>query len=152
MLLYVFRMVDKAAPVDIDMREHNKGVIAEFRTMAGKNSNHETLVLLTTVGAKSGRPHTAPLGVCEDRDRLIVAGSIAGKPDHPQWYRNLVAQPEVTVEYRGDVYRARASTVPNGPDRDRLFALMSTRLPHLYEFQDRCRDTRQIPIVLIERR
>ena len=70
-------------------------------------------------------------------------------PTHPQWYRNLLADPELTVEYRGRAFRARASTVPNGPERDALFARMSEVVQGLYGYQDRAAPHRQIPIVLI---
>jgi deazaflavin-dependent oxidoreductase (nitroreductase family) len=109
------------------------------------------LVLLTTTGARTGKPHTTPVCVREDGADLVVAGSKGGLPDHPQWYKNLVAHPELTVEYLGDTYRARATTVPNGPDRDRLFEMMSVVIVGLYQYQDRCRDRRQIPVVRLER-
>jgi deazaflavin-dependent oxidoreductase (nitroreductase family) len=62
---------------------------------------------------------------------------MGGLPTHPQWYRNLLANPELTVENRGDTYRAKATTLPNGPDRDALFARMSDVIPGIYEYQDR---------------
>ena len=95
--------------------------------------------------------HTTPVCVQRDGDRLIVAGTMGGYSRHPQWYRNLVANPELTVEYRGEQYRARATTVPNGPEREWLFARMSEVIPGAYRYQDRCRDYRQIPVVALER-
>ena len=62
-----------------------------------------------------------------------------------------MANPELTVEYRGEQYRARATTVPNGPDRDRLSARMSGVIPGAYGYQDRYRDYRQVPVVPLER-
>lgn len=105
------------------------------------------LVIITTTGAVSGKTHAKPLCVREDGADLIIAASAGGAPKHPQWYRNLVAQPSITVEYRGQESTAVASTVTNSPDRDRLFNLMSEVIPGVYEYQDLCRETRQIPIV-----
>ena len=134
------------------MREHNRTVIANFRERNGKpEGDGMPLVLLTTTGARTGNAHTTPVCVREDGDDLIVAGSKGGMPEHPQWYKNLVANPEVTVEYLGDTYLARATTVTNSTDRDRLFEMMSAVIVGIYGYQDRCRDDRQIPIVRLDR-
>jgi len=146
-------MAEPERPPRVDMRVQNQAVIANFRATGGAPATEGAmpLVLLTTTGATSGNAHTTPVCVREDGGDLVVAGSMGGRPRHPQWYRNLTADPELTVEYLGDTYRARASTVPNGPDRDRLFQMMSEVIVGLYEYQDRCRDQRQIPIVRLER-
>ncbi len=138
-------------PPRLDIRETNKTVIARYRETGGRGGEQKALVLLTTTGAKTGQMHTTPVCVQRDGDRLIVAGTMGGYPRHPQWYRNLVANPELTVEYRGEQYRARATTVPNGPERDRLFARMNEVIPGAYGYQDRCRDQRQIPVVALQR-
>jgi deazaflavin-dependent oxidoreductase (nitroreductase family) len=134
-----------------DIRETNKGVIASYREKKGAGEGQDNLVLLTTTGARSGRPHTTPVCVQVEGDRWVVAGSKGGMPTHPQWYLNLRANPELTVEFRGEEFRARASTVGNGLERDRLFARMDEVIPGLYGYQDRATDHRQIPIVLLER-
>jgi len=141
----------ESPPAKTDIRDTNKDVIARYRASDGKGEGLEALVLLTTSGERSGKPHTTPVCVQQDGDRLIVAGSKGGLPSHPQWYRNLLANAELTVEYRGETYRARASTVLNGPGRDALFARMSTVIPGLYEYQDRAASHRQIPVVALER-
>jgi deazaflavin-dependent oxidoreductase (nitroreductase family) len=89
--------------------------------------------------------------VREDNGDLFVAASAGGQPRHPQWYRNLLAHPSLTVEYLGVTSSATASTLANDEDRDRLFQLLSEEITGLYGYQDRCRDTRQIPIVRLER-
>ena len=81
----------------------------------------------------------------------MIAGSAGGRAVHPQWVKNLLANPEVTVEYMSDTYQARAVIVENSPDRDRLFNMMSEVIDGLYRYQDRCRETRQIPIIRLER-
>jgi deazaflavin-dependent oxidoreductase (nitroreductase family) len=133
-----------------DIRETNKDVIARYRTTGGTGEGLQSLVLLTTTGALSGKPHTTPVCVQEDGDRLVVAGSMGGMRVNPQWYRNLLANAELTVEYRGRTFRARAATVPNGPERDALFARMNEVIPGLYAYQDRAALHRQIPVVTLE--
>jgi deazaflavin-dependent oxidoreductase (nitroreductase family) len=139
-------------PARVDMRVRNLTVMAEFRANAGQSSDDSPpLVIITTIGAKTGNPHATPICVREDGDRLIVAGSAGGMAKHPQWYRNLVANPVLTVEYGGETYQAQATTVPNSLDRNRLFDMMSTVIVGLYGYQDKCREHRQIPIVSLDR-
>jgi deazaflavin-dependent oxidoreductase (nitroreductase family) len=139
-----------APPPRVDIRETNKEVISRYRESGGTNEAEVALVLLTTTGERSGNAHTTPVCVQDDGNRLIVAGTMGGRPMHPQWYRNLLANPELTVEYRGKVYRAKATTLLNGPDRDAMFARMSEVIPGIYGYQDRAAPFRQIPIVALE--
>jgi hypothetical protein len=81
----------------------------------------------------------------------VIAASAGGQPNHPEWYRNLMVRPEITVEYLGESFPVAASTVPSSPDRDRLYHMLSEEITGLYEYQDRCRDSRQIPIVRLQR-
>jgi len=92
-----------------------------------------------------------PVCVREDGDDLVVAGSAGGQPRHPLWYTNLMANPQIRVEYLDETLAVRAETVTNGHYRDRLFSMLSEEITGLYEYQDRCRDTRQIPIVRLTR-
>jgi deazaflavin-dependent oxidoreductase (nitroreductase family) len=141
-------MADDDGPNDRQARD--EAVMAELRSSGG-TSNRQVLVILAITGRKSGTRLHKPMCVREDGDDLVVAASIGGQPSHPQWYRNLIANPEVTVEYKGESFEATASTVPNGPDRDRLFGLLSEEIIGLYSYQDRCRDTRQIPLIRLQR-
>jgi deazaflavin-dependent oxidoreductase (nitroreductase family) len=139
-------------PTATERNAHNDEVMAELRAHGGRTAAGQVLVILTITGARTGRVFTKPVCVREDGDDLIVAASAGGQPGHPQWYRNLVAHPGLTVEYLGQSFPAEAATVANSPDRDRLFRLMSEQIPGLYGYQDRCRDTRQIPVVRLRRR
>jgi deazaflavin-dependent oxidoreductase (nitroreductase family) len=129
----------------------NELIMTELRSLEGRTEAGQVLVVLTIAGAKTGRRRDYPVCVREDGDDLIVAASAGGQPDHPQWYTSLTAHPDITVEYLGESYAATASLVPNSPDRDRLFQMMSAEITGLYGYQDRCRDTRQIPIVRLRR-
>ena len=103
-------------PSSLDRRTRDEAVINEMRANGGRRpEGGYPLVLLTTTGAVSGRQHTKPVCVREDGDDLVVAGTVGGQPRHPQWYRNLVAHPELTVEYLGESYPPaprRSPTVP----------------------------------------
>ena len=83
------------------MRAYNRKLIEEFRAN-GRRSGERQLLVLTTTGARTGRPHSTPMMYVPDGDRVIVIASNAGAPKHPDWYRNLVANPEVTVEVDGE--------------------------------------------------
>jgi deazaflavin-dependent oxidoreductase (nitroreductase family) len=129
------------------MREFNQHLITEYRANGGKLSGqlaNSHLLLLTTRGAKSGQPRTIPLGYVQDGDRLIVIAANAGAPAHPDWYHNLLAHPEVTIELGGEQFQAHASTA-EGAERERLAALV----PY-YPAQQQ-KTSRQIPVVVLTR-
>src|SRR6476660_530829 len=110
-----------------DPRAFNRNLIAEFRANGGKVSSipsNGRLFLLTTIGARSGQPHTVPLGFARDGDRLLTIASDNGAPKAPAWYHNLVANPEVTVEVGAERYQARA-IVAEGAERERLVAVLA---------------------------
>jgi deazaflavin-dependent oxidoreductase (nitroreductase family) len=140
-----------ADPTSNERHARNESVMAQLRTHDGKTTGGQTLVILAIVGASTGREYEKPVCVREDEGDLFVAASAGGQPKHPQWYANLVAHPEVKVEYLGETFRAVAETVPNGVDRDRLFRMLSEEITGLYGYQDRCRDSRQIPIIRLRR-
>src|SRR2546429_8732382 len=84
-----------------DSNDWNRPTIEAFRANGGKVGGiweGRPLLLLTTTGAKSGRRRTHPLMYLRDDDRLLVFASTGGAPTNPDWYHNLLAHPEVTVE------------------------------------------------------
>lgn len=105
-------------------------------------------LLLTTTGRRSGKQHLTPLIYGQDGDRYLVVGSRGGAPHHPQWYLNLVEQPEVQVQVRGDRFRARARPA-SAAERPALWRLMAGVFPPYDEYQTRT--TREIPVVILER-
>jgi deazaflavin-dependent oxidoreductase (nitroreductase family) len=141
-----------ADPAVSERNARNELVVAELREHGGRTAAGQALVILISTGARTGREHHKPVCVREDGTDLVIAASAGGQPRHPQWYRNLLARPEITVEYLGESYPAVASTVPNSADRDRLVQMLSEEITGLYEYQDRCRDSRQIPILRLRRR
>ncbi|MEU6348714.1 nitroreductase/quinone reductase family protein [Streptomyces sp. NPDC047072] len=103
----------------------NQQIIDEFRANAGRVGGPfegGRLILLTTIGARTGTPHTTPVGYLPDGgNRILVIASAGGSPRHPDWYRNLLAHPQVTVESGVFTYEA-AAVVLTGAERDAAFA------------------------------
>lgn len=135
-----------------DQHAYNRQLIAEFR--ANRNTSDgpfagRPLVLLTTTGAKSGEPRTTPLMYVPDGDRLLVIASNIGAPAHPDWYHNLVAHPDVTVEVGPETFDATA-VVLRGAERDRVWTQIVEQYPFFVEHQ--AKTTRQIPVIALERR
>lgn len=127
----------------------NQQVIEEFRANGGRVGGPfegGRLILLTTTGARSGTPHTTPVGYLHDGDRILVIASAGGAPEHPDWFRNLVAHPRVTVEDGVFTYEAEA-TVLEGDERDRLFARAVEADPGWAEYQEQA--GRVIPVVAL---
>jgi deazaflavin-dependent oxidoreductase (nitroreductase family) len=133
------------------MTDWNAAIIEEFRTNEGRVGGRfegAPMLLLTTTGRKSGTKRTNPMMYLPDGDRLLVFASKGGAPTNPDWYRNLVADPHVTVEVGTEKYQAHA-TVLHGDERDRLYAEQSRRYPGFGEYQ---RNTsRVIPVVALVR-
>ncbi|MGX1369106.1 deazaflavin-dependent oxidoreductase (nitroreductase family) [Streptomyces canus] len=107
------------------VQDFNQRIIEEFRAHHGRVGGPfegGRLILLTTTGARTGARHTTPVAYLPDGgDRILVIASAGGSPRHPDWYRNLVAHPQVTVESGVFTYEARA-VVLTGEERDRAFA------------------------------
>jgi deazaflavin-dependent oxidoreductase (nitroreductase family) len=106
------------------------------------------LLLLTTTGARSGLPRTSPLAYTVDNGHYVVIASKGGAPTNPDWFHNLRANPEVTVELGAETFPARAS-IPQGDERQRLYDQMVAQMPNFAEYQRNT--TRQIPVVVLER-
>jgi deazaflavin-dependent oxidoreductase (nitroreductase family) len=135
-----------------DVKSFNEQVIEEFRAnggVVGGPMEGMPLLLLHTVGAKSGQPRVNPLAYLEDGDRLVIIASFAGAPKHPPWYHNLVANPEVTVEVGTEKYEALA-TVVGEPERTELYGKVAAAMPVFDEYQSRTE--RVIPVVVLTRR
>jgi deazaflavin-dependent oxidoreductase (nitroreductase family) len=129
--------------------ERNRKVIEEFRAQGGKvGTGQMPHLLLTTTGAKSGELRVNPLHYSTDGDRFIVIASKGGSATHPDWYHNLVAHPEVTVEV-GSVRFQALARVAEGEERERLYNQHAARLPHFAGFQKKTK--RQIPVIILER-
>ena len=133
------------------MSDMNKQIIEEFRANNGKVGGYfanNTLLLLHTTGAKSGKEHVNPLVTFEDGGRLVVVASKGGAPTHPDWYYNLVADPVVTVEYGTETFQARA-TVASEPERTELYEKMENTFATFSAYKEKA--GRVIPVVSLTR-
>ena len=132
-----------------EWRQWNDPVIAQFRENAGEIASgyYEgvPLILLHTVGAKSGQERVHPLTCDVDGDRLFVVASRGGDDRNPDWFHNLVAHPKVIVEMGGDRFRMVA-TVADEPERTRLFEKRASWRPVFREYQ--AQTDRVIPVVI----
>jgi len=130
----------------------NEAVIDDFRTHEGQITKGpfagRSLLLLTTRGAKTGHERTNPLAYTRDGDRIFVIASKGGAPTNPDWYRNLRANPRVTVEVGPERFEANA-TVSKGAERRRLYDLQAARMPAFKDYETKT--TREIPVVVLER-
>lgn len=136
-----------------DMNDFNAQVIAEFRAndgVVGGNFEGATILLLHTTGAKSGQERINPTVCRVEGDDVYVFASKAGAPTNPDWYHNLVANPEVGVELGTETYRARAVEV-TGEDRDRIYAAHAEQYPNFAEYVDLIDGARVIPVIRLDR-
>jgi len=134
-----------------DLNERNKMIIDEFRANEGKVGGPfegKTLLLLHTKGAKSKQERINPVACIKDGERFAVIASKGGAPTHPDWYHNVVADPQVTVEVETEKFQARA-TVAEEPERSRLYEKMVAVMPGFDDY--RRGTTRVIPVIVLER-
>ncbi len=127
--------------------DHNAAIIDEFRRQQGKvggNFAGAPLLLLHTVGARSGQPRVRPMMYLDYDGRRFVFASKAGADTNPDWYHNLVAHPEVQVEMGSETYSAVAHPL-QGEERDRIYQEQVRRYPGFGEYQEKT--SRQIPVV-----
>jgi deazaflavin-dependent oxidoreductase (nitroreductase family) len=133
----------------MDIKEINRRTIEQFRAGGEIDGMHrDRLVLLTTVGVKTGQRRTTPMMFHRDGDRLLVVASNIGAPRHPDWYLNLVANPRVTVEVGDETYSAVA-TPADGEERQRLWTMLKENYPFFAEHE--ARTSRTIPVVVLTR-
>ena len=131
------------------MSDYDASIIEEYRANAGRLGGSwegRDLLLLTTTGRRSGRPHTKPMVYTRDGDRLLVYASKGGAPRHPDWYLNLAADPRVVVEVGPNRFEAIATPL-EGAERDREFAAQAARNPVFADYERKT--SRVIPVVAL---
>jgi deazaflavin-dependent oxidoreductase (nitroreductase family) len=136
---------------DWDPEAFTKALIADMRANGGRAASGpmagKPLMILTTTGAKTGKPRTAIVTYHTEGDRYVVAASKGGAPTHPAWYHNLVAHPDATIEIDNQPLKVRA-TDTSGPERDRLWNDHVAVLPEFGEYPKKT--DRIIPVLLLE--
>lgn len=133
----------------MDFNEWNKTIIQEFRANGGQVGGqfaNMPLLLLHTTGAKSGQPRINPVAYLKDGNRCVVVASKAGAPSNPDWYYNIVANPEISIEV-GTEQIDVVATVAGEPERTELFAKMVAKNPGFAEYE--AATTRVIPVVIL---
>jgi deazaflavin-dependent oxidoreductase (nitroreductase family) len=132
--------------------DFNRSLIEDFRAHHGKASSgffaDSDLLLLHTVGARSGLERITPVVYTRDGDRLVIVASKGGAPDNPAWFANLVAHPTVTLEVGDETFQAQA-TVAEPKERENLYARHAERYPGFLDYQKKT--DRVIPVVVLER-
>lgn len=134
-----------------DVNEWNRTIVEEFRAKRGKVGGRfegADLLLLHTTGARSGQQRVNPLAYQKVGDDYAVFGSKGGAPTHPDWYRNILVNPKVTIEVGGESFDAVAR-VAEGEERERIWTTQKARVPVFAGYE--AKTTRQIPVVVLSR-
>ena len=128
-----------------------ESIIEEFRANRGVVTRpypDSTLVLVTMRGARTGRRMTLPLEYLELDGVLHIFATASGAPDNPAWYHNLLANPQVTVEYGTETFTAVARELPRD-ERDRVWRTLVDRKPRFREYEHMT--DRVIPVFALDR-
>ena len=133
-----------------DFDKFNEGVVEEFRANGGHVGGmfkDFPMILVHNKGAKSGQLRISPLVYTKDGDNFVIIASKGGDPKHPDWYHNLVANPETTIEVGTDTVKVKAELTEN-PERKRLFDAQAAVMPNFKEYEAKAE--REIPVFLLK--
>ena len=134
----------------------NKGIIEEFRANGGKVGGYfdgATVLLLHTIGRRSGKDHVTPLVYLPDGERWAVVGSKGGAPADPDWVRNLEANGEATIEVGSETIPVHATQIlRGGPEWDDLYGRQVARREGFADYLVKTEGIRTIPVIVLERR
>jgi deazaflavin-dependent oxidoreductase (nitroreductase family) len=131
--------------------DRNRSIIEEFRANAGKVGGFftgKTLLILHTIGAKSGQEKVNPVAYTTDGDRFVIIASKGGAPTNPGWYYNILANPRLSVEVGTETIQVQA-TVAVEPERTRLYDKMVEMMPGFADYRQKT--TRVIPVIILTR-
>ena len=134
-----------------EREDWNRPIIEEFRANDGKVGGPfegRPILLLTHTGARTGTRRTNPLAYMADGDRFVVFASKGGAPTNPDWYHNLIANPDATIEVGTETIPVRAR-VSTGEEHDRLWSRQVVLMPAFGEYE--LKTSRTIPVVVLER-
>jgi deazaflavin-dependent oxidoreductase (nitroreductase family) len=142
---------DETADAAKAVNDWNATIIAEFRANQGKvggDFEGAPVLLLHTKGAKSGQERINPIMYLDYEGKRYVFASYAGAPSDPDWFHNLVANPQVTIEVGTETYEATATPV-SLEERDRVYPVQAGLFPNFAEYETKT--TRKIPVVELTR-
>jgi len=143
------RIHSRANMVSNNYNDWNAQVIAEFRKNHGKvggNFEGAPLLLLHTIGRRSGKPRVNPEMYLKDGDRYFVFASKAGADSHPDWFRNLQEQPDVRIEVGDQTIDVHAEEI-RGQERNRLYERQASIYSGFADYQRKTK--RVIPVVAL---
>jgi deazaflavin-dependent oxidoreductase (nitroreductase family) len=129
--------------------DFNAKIIEEFRANEGRVGGMfegNPLLLLHHTGAKSGRSRINPLAYQSDGGRYVIFASKAGAPSNPDWYHNLKAQPNVSIDVGTDTIDVVASEA-TGEERERLYRTQAERIPQFADYEQQTE--RVIPVIVL---
>jgi F420H(2)-dependent quinone reductase len=129
-------------------QERNEKVIKEFRTNGGKVKGWAPLILLTTKGAKTGQPRIIPLMYVPYGNTILAVASKGGAVKDPDWYHNVLAHPDVTVEVGNEKFETTARLL-SGSEREEAFEKAVEVFPPYGTYQKKA--PREIPVIALER-
>ena len=142
-----------------DVHERRRGWIRQFGRLhtwaydrsggrLGAKLGGHPMLLLHSVGFKSGQPRTTPLLYMADGEDVVIVASFYGSPGHPAWYRNLRAKPDCEVRVGRERYAATARTA-SPEERARLWPMLVDHYAGFTDYQ--ARTEREIPVVVLSR-
>jgi deazaflavin-dependent oxidoreductase (nitroreductase family) len=132
--------------------DYNAQNIAEFRKNHGKVGGYflgAPLLLLDTIGRRSGKLHVCPVMYLKDGERLLVFASKGGSDSHPDWYFNLKANPDFQIEIGDERKDVHAEEI-TGSERDLMYNRQAALYPRFGDYQRKTRRT--IPVIALTRR
>jgi deazaflavin-dependent oxidoreductase (nitroreductase family) len=115
----------------------------------GHNWRGTQTLILTTTGRRSGQLRQLPLIYGHHDDDYLVVASNGGAPQHPAWYLNLEANPDVEIQVKGVNSRVRARTA-TPEEKAELWSIMTKEWPDYDRYQEKT--DREIPVVVLEPR
>lgn len=134
----------------------NQGIIAEFRANEGRVGGMfkgAPMILVHHVGRTSGKEYVSPLVYLPGQGgdgAMYIFGSKGGAPTHPDWYRNLIAAGQATVEVGADTFKVTVAEV-TGEERDRIYAEQVKRMPGFGDYEKKTAGIRTIPVLRLTR-
>lgn len=141
---------------DERVTDHNRPIVEEFRANEGRlggNFEGHTMLLLHNRGRRSGADNVSPLAYLQDDDdpsTVYIFASAAGRPEHPEWYRNLMAAGTGEVEIGTERFPVTVEEI-TGPERDRIYAKQVEVMPGFGEYERMLEGGRTIPVLALHR-
>jgi len=130
----------------------NEALIADFHAHGGQITLGRlagaSMLVMTSVGARTGLPRTCPLGYHRDGASYVLVGSNSGLPEQPEWVANVAKNPIVTIEVGTEKFQARAR-VTEGSERRRLLDDRIAAVPIFGDYERKAK--RELPVVVLER-